>query len=182
MKKYFVVLTEMLMLGGYALADDTATGAAPAKTDTGMMQKIPKEKSYLTMKDGKMMVMKDGKWAAMDADITFPDGTVIMKDGNVTMKDGTKGMMKEGDRIDTNGKLMSKKVMKDCITMKDGKMMMMKDGKMAPMDADMTMPDGTMVMKDGTVMMKDGTKGMMKEGDRMDMTGKMMKPWKKKAM
>jgi glucose/arabinose dehydrogenase len=65
---------------------------------------------------------------------------------------------------------------KDCVMMKDGKMMVKKGGKMMAMDADMTMPNGTVVMKDGTVKMSDGTTSTMKEGDRMGMDGMMIKP------
>ncbi len=38
---------------------------------------------------------------------------------------------------------------KDCVMMKDGKMMEMKDGKTMMMDNDMKMSNGTIVMKDG---------------------------------
>jgi len=70
---------------------------------------------------------------------------------------------------------MDQKKMKDCCMMKDGKMMCMKGGKTMPMTMDMTMKNGTMVMKDGKVKMKDGKTMMMKNGDAVDMDGKMMK-------
>jgi uncharacterized protein YdeI (BOF family) len=63
--------------------------------------------------------------------------------------------------------------MKDCVMMKDGKMMVMKDGKTTAMDNTMTMKNGTMVMADGNVKMKDGKTMMMKDGDCMYMSGKM---------
>ena len=66
-------------------------------------------------------------------------------------------------------------VMKDCVMMKDGKMMMMKNGKMMDMDKDMTMSDGTVCMKDGNCRMKNGKMMMMKEGDKCYMNGKMGK-------
>ena len=56
-----------------------------------------------------------------------------------------------------------------------GKVMVNKAGKASPMDNDTTLPDGTKIMKDGTVIRKDGSKSMMKEGDRMDMSGAMKK-------
>ncbi len=65
--------------------------------------------------------------------------------------------------------------MKDCVMMKDGKMMMMKDGKMMEMDKDMTMSDGTVCMMDGTCKMKNGKTMMMKDGDKCYMNGKMGK-------
>jgi len=64
---------------------------------------------------------------------------------------------------------------KDCVMMKDGKMMMMKDGKMTNMDKDMTMSNGTVCMKDGTCKMKNGKMMKMKEGDKCNMDGKMTK-------
>ena len=64
---------------------------------------------------------------------------------------------------------------KDCVMMKDGKMMMMKDGKMMEMDKDMTMTNGTVCMKDGTCKMKNGKTMMMKEGDKCYMDGTMKK-------
>lgn len=65
--------------------------------------------------------------------------------------------------------------MKDCVMMKDGKMMMMKNGKMMEMDKDMTMSNGMVCMKDGTCRMKNGKTMKMKEGETCDMHGKMGK-------
>lgn len=66
-------------------------------------------------------------------------------------------------------------MMKDCCMMKGGKMMVMKDGKTMPMEKDMTMKNGTKCMTTGECTMKDGKKMMMKEGDCMEMSGKMGK-------
>jgi len=65
--------------------------------------------------------------------------------------------------------------MKDCVMMKDGKMMVMKNGKTMAMDEDMTMSDGTVCMMDGTCKMKNGKTMMMKDGDKCYMNGKMGK-------
>ena len=65
--------------------------------------------------------------------------------------------------------------MKDCVMMKNGKMMMMKGGKTMPMTADMKMSNGTTISPKGECTMADGTKMMFKNGDCMDMNG-MMKP------
>ena len=63
--------------------------------------------------------------------------------------------------------------MKDCVMMKDGKMMVMKGGKTMAMDQSVTMSNGTTVMPDGSVKMKDGTTKMLKDGDYVYMNGKM---------
>ena len=64
--------------------------------------------------------------------------------------------------------------MKDCVHMKDGKMMMMKDGKEMAMDKDMTMSDGSKVTTAGEHVMKDGKKMKLKDGDMVMMDGSMM--------
>ncbi|MEP6684923.1 MAG: DUF6799 domain-containing protein [Parafilimonas sp.] len=61
--------------------------------------------------------------------------------------------------------------MKDCLYMKDGKMMAMMHGKSMMMKKDMTLQNGTMVMKDGTVKMKDGTTKKLNENECVYMDG-----------
>ncbi len=62
----------------------------------------------------------------------------------------------------------------DGVMMMNGRMMMQHDGNMTMMSHDTTMTNGTKVMTNGTCINKDGTKLMMKEGQHMDMSGKMM--------
>ena len=63
----------------------------------------------MTMKDGKMMVMKDGKWVSMDQQMTCTDGCKVKPNGEVVMKDGKKMMMTEGMTIDKDGHMMDDK-------------------------------------------------------------------------
>src|SRR5438067_7398515 len=62
--------------------------------------------------------------------------------------------------------------MKDCIMMKNGKLMVEKNGTSTEMTQDMTLNNGTVVMKDGTVKTKDGKTMMLKEGQCVYMDGK----------
>lgn len=64
---------------------------------------------------------------------------------------------------------------KDHVMMMGGQMKMVKDGKEMPMENEMTMGNGTKVMADGMCTKKDGTTMKMKNGDMMDMDGKMGK-------
>jgi len=63
-------------------------------------------KDHLMMKDGKMMVMKEGKTMMMEKEMMLKDGTKVMADGTVMMKDGKKMMMKNDDMITMDGKMM----------------------------------------------------------------------------
>ncbi|MCA1758788.1 MAG: hypothetical protein LC658_03380, partial [Bacteroidales bacterium] len=72
----------------------------------------------------------------------------------------------------------------DGVLMQNGKVMVVKNGKKKTLDQDMTMNNGTKIMCDGNYIKEDGTKTMMKEGEHMDMEGKMnpMKTNKDKNM
>jgi endonuclease V-like protein UPF0215 family len=63
---------------------------------------------------------------------------------------------------------------KDCVHMKDGKMMMMKDGKEMAMSSDTTLKDGSKVTTAGEHVMKDGKKMKLKDGDMVMMDGTRM--------
>lgn len=60
----------------------------------------------------------------------------------------------------------------DGVVMQNGKVMIVKSGKMTPMEKDLTMSNGTKVMRDGSYMHRDGKKVMLKEGEHLDMGGK----------
>jgi len=67
-------------------------------------QETKKMKDYVVMKDGKMMVVKDGKTTAMDKEMTLPDGTRVMLDGKVMMKDGSTKILKNGETLIIEGR------------------------------------------------------------------------------
>ena len=150
-----------------ALASPAICQEKPKATDTKEVKK-PAVVDHLMMEKGKMMVVKGGKPAPMEKDMTLSDGSKVMTNGSMVHKDGTKMMLEDGQMVGMDGKM----IMGDHLMMKDGKMCCMKDGKMTMMEKDMTMENGCKVMTDGSCMMKDGTRMMMKEGDKMSMEGK----------
>lgn len=88
---------------------------AQTKTKGAMM------KDCCMMKDGKMVMVKDGKTMPMDKDMKMANGTTCMVNGECVMKDGTKMKMKEGDCMDMSGK-MDKCAMMNKSTKKTTKM------------------------------------------------------------
>ena len=65
------------------------------------------EMAGVMMKDGKMMMMKDGKAAGpMDHEMTMSNGTKVMTDGTMMMKDGSQMHMKDGQMMMMDGKMM----------------------------------------------------------------------------
>jgi len=62
----------------------------------------------------------------------------------------------------------------DGYMMKNGKMMCVKDQKMTLLKNDTTLTNGTIIMNNGNFIRTGGTKTMFKEGQHMDLKGKMM--------
>ncbi len=75
-------------------------------------KKSAKMKDCCMMKDGKMMIMKDGKSVPMEKDMVMKNGTKCMKNGECIMKDGKKIMMKNGDCMEMSGKMHKDKMKK----------------------------------------------------------------------
>lgn len=63
-------------------------------------------KDHIMMKDGKVMMIMQGKSMPLDKELTLSNGAKVTVDGSVTMKDGTKTMMKEGDMMSMDGTMM----------------------------------------------------------------------------
>lgn len=75
---------------------------------------------------------------------------------------------------DTTAYQKSNKKHADGFMMKNGKMMCVKDQKMTLLKNDTTLRNGTIVMSNGNYLKKGGTKIMLKEGQHMDLTGKII--------
>ena len=90
--------------------DTTATPApAAAATDTSAAAAQPAtlKDGLMTMKDGKMMIVKSGAWTPMDETVTCSNGRKVTVDGTVSKGD-KKRKLEEGMMIDKDGQLMDK--------------------------------------------------------------------------
>ena len=88
--------------------DTAATAPAPAAADSSAAANQPALKdSLMTLKDGKMMIVMNGAWVAMDATVTCTNGRMVSVDGTVSKKD-KKRKLEEGMMIDKDGQLMDK--------------------------------------------------------------------------
>jgi hypothetical protein len=88
---------------------DTAT-AAPATTpaaDSSATSTTALKDGLMTMKDGKMMIVKGGAWVAMDAPVTCTNGRKVDVNGEVSKGD-KKRKLEEGMMIDNDGQIKDK--------------------------------------------------------------------------
>lgn len=63
------------------------------------------------LKDGKLMMMKDGTTSAVSQEVTLANGTTITTDGKVTWKNGKSQTLTDHNWIDMNGKIHEKMAM-----------------------------------------------------------------------
>lgn len=120
MKKVILVFAVIaITAGAYAQTDSTNTKLSPRDMNHNQiqhMQHSPVHESHpdgVIMKNGKMMMVKNGQFTALDHEMTMSNGTKVMADGTCTKKDGTKMLLKEGQHIDMDGKLISMDAKKD---------------------------------------------------------------------
>lgn len=62
----------------------------------------------VTMQNGKVMNIINGKSTILDRELTLGNGTKVMANGAYIKKDGTRLMLKEGQQLDMSGNLVTK--------------------------------------------------------------------------
>lgn len=62
---------------------------------------------YYIMKNGKMWMVREGKPTKLEKDVITTEGTKVMIDGNITKKDKHKFVLKEGEKIDQRGEILT---------------------------------------------------------------------------
>jgi len=68
---------------------------------------VAAEKDGVTMKDGKMVRLQEGKdIGRMDREMTMSNGTRVNMKGKMIMKDGKEGQLQEGQVMMLDGKLI----------------------------------------------------------------------------
>ena len=74
----------------------------------GMKQGKEGMSNHFMIKDGKVMMMKNGQSSALTKDYMFKDGSSLNSTGTVTMTDGSTKMLKDGNMLGMDGKWSNK--------------------------------------------------------------------------
>jgi len=102
MKKLFILSMAILFCCAGAFAQQEAT----KKMDHAKMGKMH---DGVMMKDGKLVMMENGKDVELTHDVTLKNGDVVKTDGTLQMKDGAKKTLKDGDCVSMSGKMWNMK-------------------------------------------------------------------------
>lgn len=97
MKRVLIAFFALVFTGG-SFAQEPANGINNIRE----MHKM-QSKDGVMMRNGKVLVRKDGQVSVLTQNIVLADGTTVMPEGTVKMKDGTTIMMQEGDYFKMDG-------------------------------------------------------------------------------
>jgi hypothetical protein len=140
------------------------------------------DKNYLTMLRGRMWLVTEGKPSLLKEDYNIKGKMIVKLDGYVVKSDGGKMMLKENDRLSLDGILIpvdkrpqQGQLPTEYYIMKMAKMWVVKEGKPTKLEAPVATIDGVKIMLDGTVVKKDKQRFTLKEGEKVDSKGEILK-------
>lgn len=125
---------------------------------------------HITLRDGKVVVVRDGQGETLEQPMKLPNGARLTPDGTMRTANGRVHRLADGQLFALTGEALAAK---DTITLRDGKVIVQKDGSQFEVTAHETllMSEGTKVLGDGTVIKKDGTKFKLTEGQVVTVEG-----------
>lgn len=125
---------------------------------------------HVTMKNGQILLAKDGDTSTLQIELRLEDGSKVTPDGYLVSKYGVRVKLMDGQMLRMDGQLIPAK---DTVTLSGGKVRVQKDGSQFEVAAgrSLTMNDGAKIFGDGTVLMKDGTTKKLVEGEILVLEG-----------
>ncbi len=76
---------------------------------------------YVLMRDGKIIVLRNGEEMPIEEEMTMSDGTKVMPNGQVIMGNGTARMMAEGETLSIDGQIPDPASMGPEVQRRDGR-------------------------------------------------------------
>jgi hypothetical protein len=125
---------------------------------------------YVAMKEGKVIVVRDGRAETLTAPTTFPGNLKIAPDGSCVYPNGSSARLVDGQLFRLDGTSVPAK---DTVTLKNGRVVVQKSGTLISLTPSqiMGMNDGTRVRGDGSIMNRDGTITQLREGQTVLIEG-----------
>jgi hypothetical protein len=110
MKKIILILMVFALNVGVNAQNPYGAGKSSSDSIGSTVAHVP---DGFVSKDGKTIMVKDGKFTPLKKDMTLPDGSVVKTNGTFKSTDGTEIELKEGDHLDFKGKLSTLIISKD---------------------------------------------------------------------
>lgn len=125
---------------------------------------------HVAMKEGKVVVVRDGRAEMLTESMAFPNKLNIAPDGSCVYPDGSRARMVDGQLFRLDGTSIPAK---DTVTLKNGRVVVQKSGTLISLMPShiMGMNDGTRVQWDGTIINRDGPMTRLREGQTVLIEG-----------
>jgi len=125
---------------------------------------------YVAMKEGKVIVVRDGQAETLTQPMAFLDHLKISPDGSCAYPDGSNAHLADGQLFRLDGTTVPTK---DTVTLKNGRVVVQKSGTLITLlpTQIMGMNDGSRVQGDGTIKHRDGTTTQLREGQTVLVAG-----------
>ena len=125
---------------------------------------------HVAMKDGKVIVVRDGQTQALTQTMNFSNKMSIAPDTFCTYPDGIHTRLMDGQLFRLDGTSIPSK---DAVTLKNGHVVVQKEGTLVPLAANqiMGMNDGSRVGGNGSIQKHDGSTVTLHEGQTILIDG-----------
>ena len=151
MRKIFLAIAAIIIMGGaYAQSDSAA-------------KKMDQESTYPDH-SGSIVTTPDTGYSKLGTNSSLKQNPNQNHSTNPSMKNNADSVMNQ----------KSTNTYPDGYLFQNGKMVLVKNNKMTPLEKDVTLSNGTVIMKNGSYQKKGGTKTLFRDGEYMDMNGKMV--------
>lgn len=186
MKTFILVIATIIVTAGaYAQTNTTITNKNQSENKQHSESKNQHQLEGFVYQRGQVIMVKEGRVARLENDTTLANGTVITGNGEFILKGGTKSLFNEGDRVDAWGNISSRnssshrqdnnyQSYSDGYLYYNGSIIQVNNGSMSSVYKDVTLRNGTHISCDGNYIRKGGTKMKLKDGDHMDLSGKVV--------
>jgi len=141
------------------------------------------------LKNGKVMVFRNGNISEINQEITLSNGNRLMADGTIIFVDGRRETLRDNQWLTIDGQISDSAaavnrydnrsnfnsgtaINQDGYFLQNGRVMMFRNGTSSQLTNETTLSNGTRIMADGTVISRDGTRSMLREGQRLDLEGR----------
>jgi len=136
------------------------------------------------LKNGKVMVFRNGNITEVNQEITLDNGSRLMADGTIIFADGRREMLRDNQWLTSDGFVSdgaqavnrfdgnTTVVNQDGYFLQNGRVMVFRNGSSTQLNNEAFLTDGSRIMADGTIIMRDGTRSTLREGQRLDFQGR----------
>jgi hypothetical protein len=129
---------------------------------------------HVAMKNGKVLVVRDGQAQPLTKSMKFPNGMSLAPDSSCIYPDGSRTRLMDGQLFRLDGTPIASK---DTVSLKKGVVVVQRDGtliSLKPVQI-MGMNDGTRVYGDGRIEKQNGTTAQLREGQTILLDGALVR-------